>query len=104
MGEIFVPNLMWFVLALWVAPAVAGLGLVVTILISSRAEGFQDAYQLSALIVLPILLLVIGQATGIMVFSTALVFVMGLVFWLLDGLLLWVGGKSFQRTTLFKRL
>jgi ABC-2 type transport system permease protein len=104
MGGIFFPNLMWVVLALWVAPAVAGLGLVVTVLISARAEGFQDAYQMGAIIVLPILLLVVGQATGVMYFSVGLVVLLGVVLWLLDGLLLWWGGRWFRRAELFSRL
>jgi len=104
MGEIFFPNLMWVVLALWVAPAVAGLGLVVTVLISARAEGFQDAYQMGAIVVLPLLLLVIGQATGVILFSTGMVLLLGLVLWLLDGLLLWWGGSWFRRAELFSRL
>lgn len=104
MKHIFFPPLMWLVLAVWVAPAVAGLGLVVTVLISARAEGFQDAYQMGAIVVLPILMLVVGQATGVMVFSTELVFLLGLGFWLLDGLLLWLGSRLFHRTELFSRL
>jgi len=104
MGGIFFPTLMWMVLALWVAPAVAGLGLVVTVLISARAEGFQDAYQMSAIIVLPLLLLIIGQATGVMYLSTGLVLLLGAVLWFLDGLLLWWGGRWFRRGELFGRL
>jgi ABC-2 type transport system permease protein len=104
MGGLFFPPLMWFVLALWVAPAVAGLGLVVTVLISSRAQGFQDAYQMGAIVVLPLLVLVIGQASGVIYFSTALVVLLGAVLWLLDGLLLWWGGRWFQRAELFSRL
>jgi ABC-type Na+ efflux pump permease subunit len=104
MGEIFFPNLMWLALALWVAPAVAGLGLVVTVLISARAEGFQDAYQMGAIVVLPILLLVVGQASGVMYFSTGLVVLLGAVFWLIDGVLLWWGSRWFRRTELFSRL
>ena len=77
MGRIFFPNLMWIVLALWVAPAVAGLGLGVTVLVSVRAQSFQEAYQLGAMVVLPIMLLVIGQATGVMYFSTWLVLLLG---------------------------
>lgn len=104
MGGIFFPTPMWLVLAFFVAPAVAGLGLVVTVLISARAEGFQDAYQMSAVVVLPLLLLVIGQATGVMYLSTGLVVALGAVLWLLNGLLLWWGGRRFERTALFTRL
>lgn len=104
MGRILFPNVMWIVLALWVAPAVAGLGLGVTVLISARAQGFQEAYQMGAVVVLPILLLVIGQATGVMYFSVGLVFLLGLVFWVIDGALLWFGGRTFQRGKLAARL
>jgi ABC-2 type transport system permease protein len=104
MGHIFFPNAMWIVLALWVAPAAAGVGLGATVLVSVRAQGFQDAYQLGAIVVLPIILLVIGQATGVIYFSTWLVLLLGLIFWLVDAALLWFGGKTFQRSALAARL
>ena len=104
MGRIFFPNLMWIVLALWVAPAVAGVGLGVTVLISSRAQGFQDAYQLGAIVVLPIVILVIAQATGVMYFSTWLVLLLGLLFWLVTAALLWFGARTFQRSELIAQL
>jgi ABC-type transport system involved in multi-copper enzyme maturation permease subunit len=104
MGAIFFPTLMWGVLAIFVAPAVAGLGLLVTVLISARAEGFQDAYQMSAVVVLPLLLLVIGQATGVMYLSTGLVVLLGAALWLIDILLLWWGGRWFRRTRLLHRI
>jgi ABC-2 type transport system permease protein len=104
MGRVFFPNLMWFVLALWVAPAVAGLGLGVTVLVSARAQGFQDAYQMGAMVVLPILLLVIAQATGVIYFNTWLVLLLGIFFWGVDLVLLWFGGRIFRRQELATRL
>jgi ABC-2 type transport system permease protein len=104
MGRIFFPTLMWVVLALWVAPAVAGLGLGVTVLISARAQGFQEAYQMGAIVVLPILLLIVGQLTGVMYFSTWLVLLLGLVVWALDAALLWFGSRSFRRSELAARM
>jgi ABC-2 type transport system permease protein len=104
MGRIFFPNMMWIGLALWVAPAIAGLGLGTTVLISARAQSFQEAYQLGGVVVLPILLLVVGQATGILYFSSGLVFLLGLVFWMVDAVLLLAGGQTFRRTELATRL
>jgi ABC-type Na+ efflux pump permease subunit len=104
MGGLFFPNAMWLVLALWVAPAAAGVGLGTTVLVSVRAQGFQDAYQLGAIVVLPIVLLFIGQATGVMYFSIWLVFLLGLFFWIVDAALLWLGGRTFHRTELAARL
>jgi ABC-2 type transport system permease protein len=97
MGHIFFPNAMWLVLIAWVAPALPGLGLGVMVLVSSRAQGFQDANQIGNMVVLPIVLLIFGQVTGAMYFSVTVVFLMGLVIWLLDALLIWLGSRSFQR-------
>jgi len=95
---------MWLVLVLWVAPAVAGLGLGTMVLVSARARGFQEAYQLGGAVVLPLLLLVVGQATGVMYFNVELVLLLGLVLWAVDGVLLWFGGRTFQRGELIARL
>lgn len=104
MGRVFFPNGMWLILALWVAPAVAGLGLGVTVLVSVRAQSFQDAYQLGAVVVLPIVLMVVGQAMGVMYFSTWLVLLLGLVMWAIDAVLLWFGTRSFRRGELAARM
>jgi ABC-2 type transport system permease protein len=104
MGRIFFPNLMWVALILWVVPAAAGLGLVGMVLVSSRAQGFQDAYQIGGLVVLPIVLLVFGQVTGVMYFSVGLVLLLGLLLWIVDGLLLWFGSRSFHRGQLIARM
>lgn len=96
-GHFFFPNWMWIALVLWVTPAVAGLGMVVMVFVSARAQGFQDAYQLGGLIVLPVLALVIGQISGVMYFSLGVVLLVGLLVWLLDLGLLWLASKSFRR-------
>ena len=100
MHRIFLPNTMWLALIFWVVPALPGLGLGVMVLVSARAQGFQDAYQLGSLVVLPVMLLIFGQVSGVMVFSVLMVFLMGLVIWLLDGLLIYLGSRSFHRNRL----
>jgi len=104
MGRVFFPNGMWLVLVVWVAPAVAGLGLGTMVLVSVRARGFQEAYQLGGAVVLPILLLVVGQATGVMYFNLGLVLLLGLFLWGVDAVLLWFGGRTFRRSDLVARL
>lgn len=103
MGKVFFPNPMWLVLAFWVAPAVAGLGLGVTVLVSTRVGTFQEAYQMGGMIVLPIIMLAVGQGSGVMYFSTWLVVLLGLVFWTLDAIILWFGSKTFRRSELIAR-
>jgi ABC-type Na+ efflux pump permease subunit len=102
-GRLFFPNWMWIALVLWVTPAVAGLGLVVMVFVSARAQGFQDAYQIGGLVVLPVLLLMVGQLSGVMYFSLGVVLFVGLVIWLIVLVLLWFASKSFRRGELMTR-
>ncbi len=102
--HIFFPNWMWIALVLWVSPAVAGLGLIVMVFVSVRAQGFQDAYQTGGLIVLPLLALMIGQISGVMYFSLAVVMITGVIIWLIDAVLLVLASKSFRRSELMTRL
>jgi ABC-2 type transport system permease protein len=97
MQRIFFPNGMWVVMILWVVPAIAGLGVGAMVLASSRAQGFQDANQFGGIVVLPIVALFFLQVVGAMVFNIAVMFLVGLVAWLLTGLLIWLGSRSFQR-------
>ncbi|HSL42888.1 MAG TPA: ABC transporter permease subunit [Anaerolineales bacterium] len=102
-GQIFFPNWMWIALVFWVTPAVAGLGLVVMVFVSARAQGFQDAYQTGGLVVLPVLALMIGQISGVMYFSLGVVLFVGLVIWILDAILLRYASKSFRRGELMTK-
>ena len=96
-GELFFPNTMWLLLAFWLVPAVPGMVLGLMVLISMRAQGFQDAYQLGALVMLPVIFLLVAQFSGALFFSVSFVFLLGLVIWLLDILLIWLASRSFHR-------
>jgi ABC-2 type transport system permease protein len=103
-GRIFFPNLMWVILVLWVAPGAAGLGLSTMVLVSSRASGFQDAYQIGGAVVLPVVLLLVAQIAGVLYFSVGVVLLVGLVLWVMDAALLFLGAKTFRRSEIIARL
>ena len=67
------------------------------VLVSARAQGFQDAFQIGSIVVLPVVLMLGGQITGVMSFSVTVMFLLGFVIWLLDGLLIWLGSRTFRR-------
>ncbi|MFN2229766.1 MAG: ABC transporter permease [Anaerolineae bacterium] len=104
MGQIFIPDATWVALVLWLAPAASGLGLGVIILISSKVSTFQDAYQLGALVVLPVLLLVFAQIAGVLYLNVLAVMLTGLVLWLIDVAIVWYGIRSFRRSEIIARL
>jgi len=100
MGRLFFPTTMWVILAVWVAPAVAGLGVGAMVLISSRARTYQEAYQLGGMVAMLIVGLLVLQVSGVMVFSAWLVALLGLLFWAIDAALLWFGRRGFRRSKL----
>jgi ABC-2 type transport system permease protein len=104
MGRIFFPTPMWWVLALLVAPGVAAVGLGATVLVSARVSTFQEAYQIGGVVVLPLILLIVGQAAGVVVLSSGFVLVLGLVVWAVAIALLAVGIRTFRRGELLARL
>ncbi len=104
MGGLFFPNVLWLVLVFWVTPAVAGLGLAATVLLSSRVNTFQEAYQAGGIIVVPIVGLLFAQIAGLLFLSPIIALVLGLVVWLVDGGLLWLGRSAFRREDLLAKL
>ena len=64
--RIFVPTQLWLVMILWVAPAVATLGLAVMVRVSARAKTSQEANQLGGAVILPLIFLSVGQSSGLL--------------------------------------
>jgi ABC-2 type transport system permease protein len=103
MGRIFFPNVMWIVLLVWVTPAVSALGMMAMVFASARAQGFQDAYQVGGLVVLPVILLMFGQISGVMYFSVGAVFLVGVAIWAIDAVLLWLASRQISRSELISK-
>ncbi|MCB9450855.1 MAG: ABC transporter permease [Anaerolineaceae bacterium] len=104
MGRVFFPNLAWILLAVWVSPAAAGLGLGAIVLVSSRVSTFMEAQQAGGFMVLPVIVLVLSQLAGILYFGVELVIGLGAILWVIDAVILWYGARHFQRGELMARL
>jgi len=103
-GRVFFPTPTWLLLALWVAPAVSALGLGVMVIVSGRVRTLQAAHQIGSLIVLPVVLLLVAQLGGVLLFEPGLVAGMGLLLWVLAAVALWLGAGSLRRERLAERM
>jgi ABC-2 type transport system permease protein len=103
-GRVFFPTSTWLLLAFWVAPAVSALGLGVMVIVSGRVRTLQAAHQIGSLIVLPVVLLLVAQLGGVLLFEPGLVAMMGLLVWLLAAVALWLGAGSLRRERLAERM
>ncbi len=103
MGEVFFPNAQWIALALWVGPGAAALGLSMGVLISARVRTVQEASQLGSVVVIPVVMLVLGQLTGKLYLALPQVILMGGVLWAVDLALLAVASRWCRREVLMSR-
>jgi ABC-2 type transport system permease protein len=103
-GRVWFPLPAWWPLMFWLTPAIALLGMSATVLISSRAKTFMEAYQLSASLVVLVLALVIGQISGVLYLGGWTVLGIGLLVWLVDAALIYAGVGTFQRSKLIAKL
>jgi ABC-type transport system involved in multi-copper enzyme maturation permease subunit len=103
-GRIWFPLATWWPMMFWLTPALAVLGISATVLISSRVKTFMEAYQMSASLVVLVLALVVGQATGVLFLGVGTVMLIGLFVWLVNALLIYLSVSRFNRTALIAKL
>lgn len=90
----------WLIFVLVLAPGVAALAIGALVQVSARVRGFQEAYQLGGLVVLPVVLLLLGQLSGVLYLDVVAVLALAVVVWLLAAGMLAVGYRSFRRERL----
>lgn len=86
-GTLMFPNLNWIILVVWVVPACSLMVILLNVLISAKVRGFQEAYQLGGLIVLPLIALVAGQASGMLLIGPWMLLMIGAVLLLISVIL-----------------
>ena len=97
MGKLWFPMTNWYPLIFWVSPALSLLSIAFTVLISSKIHTFMGAYQSSAVLVLLVIGLLVGQITGVLYLSPLVGILLGLVLFLVDLVLMNVAVKTFNR-------
>jgi ABC-type Na+ efflux pump permease subunit len=104
MHRVFLPTALWLVMILWVAPAVATLGLGVMVRVSARARTTQEANQLGGAVILPLIIAAMGQATGLLLVDLPIAMAIGAVVWAIALRLTVRGAHRFTRDQLAARL
>ena len=102
--RVFVPNGRWLAVIGWVAPAVAAFGLGMMVRISARAHTSQEANQLGGAVIMPVIILAVGQATGLLLLDMTVVLIAGAVIWAFALWLIWGGMRRFTRDRIASRL
>ena len=87
---------------LLIAPAISIIAIAVTVRSSAKAQTIEEAQQRAVFLVFPILALLIGQFTGILLISAGLLWGVGAVLAALDVLLMRGAAGSFTYEKLLR--
>lgn len=99
-GRVWFPLPSWYPLIFWITPAIAALGIGATVLISVKVKTFMGAYQSGSMLVLLVVGLMVGQATGVLYLSVPVGLAVGLVFWIAAAVLMMLAIRAFNRRTI----
>ena len=78
-GALIIRAWIWLPAVLLLSPSVSLLGLSITLLVSLRAKTYTEAQQMAGIIVLPFILLIVIQMTGLVIFNAILVVLFALL-------------------------
>ncbi|MBX3059219.1 MAG: ABC transporter permease subunit [Anaerolineae bacterium] len=101
LAYVFAP--VWVLAIFVVGPLMTFLSVSIAIMVSARVTDPRVAEQLSGLVVLPIILLLVGQSVGWIVVSRDMIYLIGVIVLILDVVLGFITIKSFQRETILTR-
>ncbi|MCB0971806.1 MAG: ABC transporter permease subunit [Acidimicrobiales bacterium] len=104
MERIFLPTRLWAIVILWISPAVAALGLGIMVRVSVRVNNTQEAQQLGGAVVLPLVILAVGQTTGLLLAGATTALVVGAILWVIAIVLNVRGARAFTRDRMAARL
>ena len=101
-GKAILPSSSWLAIMLLIAPAISIIAIAVTVRGSAKAQTIEEAQQRAVFLVFPILALLIGQFTGILLISAGLLWGVGAVLAALDVLLMRGAAGSFTYEKLLR--
>lgn len=94
---------MWLIAIFVVGPLLTLLSVTFAMIISSRVSDPRVAEQLATLVILPLIVLIIGQSVGFILVSQQMIIVIGLIVAVLDAILLYLSVRLFEREVILTR-
>ncbi len=104
MGGAFFPTATWYVVILLLVPLVAVLAITLIVAVSGRSTTMQGAQGLAVLVILPVLALIVGQATGLMLFDLWVALIAAGVLLVVDVIVFLLVVRSVSRERIITRL
>jgi ABC-type Na+ efflux pump permease subunit len=95
-------NWNWLVLVVLLAPALTIFGVIFMVLVSGKSKSYMESIQLSGYIILPLVLLFVGQFTGLFQLDALILLCVGVLAVALDFVLWFFASRVFTPEKLLK--
>ena len=73
------PDISWLIVMLLVAPAISLVAIAITVRGSAKAQTIEEAQQRAVFLIFPVIALVVGQFSGVMMINLCILLVLGIV-------------------------
>ncbi len=83
-----IPGIQWLVILLLLSPAISLIVITIIVRVSAKAHSMEDAQQWAIFLILPLVLIIAGQFTGVLLISAPILLIIGLICALLAYLLI----------------
>jgi len=94
---------LWLVAVFFVGPLLSLLSVCIAIMVSSRVSDPRVAEQLSGIVILPLILLLVGQSVGFIILDQELVILVAAVAIVADIVLVFLAVRLFERETILTK-
>lgn len=102
-GAMIFPSFNWLALIFCLSPMVSLMTVLLNVFISSRTKTYQEAQNISGIIILPVIALIVGQVSGLFIIGTKVILLISLAILLLNLVLLQRMTKYNNRFLLFEK-
>ena len=102
-GTMIFPSANWLVLILCLSPMVTLMTVLLNVLISSRVKTYQEAQNIGGVIILPVVGMMAGQASGLFLVGTPIMLLISLAILIINAILLQRITKYNDRFVLFEK-
>jgi ABC-2 type transport system permease protein len=101
--QVLVPNLIWLIGLFILGPMLAFLGVMITVIISSRVNDPRTAQQISVVLILPLIAIFIAQLSGFMMLDMKIMMIICIIVLAADIAVIRIGSKLFDREEILTR-
>ena len=102
MGTLLLPGANWILVILLISPAISLIAITLIVKGSAKAQSVEESQQSAVFLILPVILLVAGQFSGLMLLRFPILLIVGILCALLAWVLLKKAMKRFTYELLLK--